>query len=145
MVTPTSFEVDVLGGVGEQREPVEGTNHVQLLVQRQRRQETGQFVDLAHVVMVTTVVRSVVVRSSVGYGVAGPGRRVVGAIAAGPHRGAPNGFDRLEGRQTRLVGNDLSEQPAEQSDVVARLIGSGRFGQHDVSEAPDRRRRTPIA
>ena len=85
----TPFVVDVLGGVGEQRQPAEGPDQVQLLIDRSVGKRLGQ--RLQRTASATT-----------------------GVDGAPPHR-----FDEIEHLVTRLIADDVTEDPPEQADVGA--------------------------
>ena len=86
----TALVVDVLGGVGEQRQPAERPDQMQLLVDRSVGEGVGQRVE--------------------GAASAAPG--VDGAPA--------HGFDEFEDLVSGLFADDVAEDPAEQPDVGAQ-------------------------
>ena len=87
VVASTPFEMYVLGGVGQQRQPVERPDHVQLLVDRATVEQFAQLLD-----------------------VAGPrSSRLHGHTA---HR-----LDEIERLVARLASHDVAQQPPQQPDV----------------------------
>ena len=86
---PAPLVVDVLGRVGQQRQPAEGPDQVQLVVDRPAGQRRGERVERA---------------AAVAPGVDGP---------------PADRLDELEDLVAGLVAHDVAEQPAEQADVVA--------------------------
>ncbi len=85
----TPFVVDVLGGVGEQRQPAEGPDQVQLLIDRSVGKRLGQRLQRT---------------ASAATGVDG----------APAHR-----FDEIEHLVARLIADDVTEDSPEQADVGA--------------------------
>jgi hypothetical protein len=92
MAAPT-FEVDVLGGVGQEGQPVEGADDMQLVADLTFTQHRLQLVDVDR-----------------------PG-------APGADRGASNALDEVEHRRTGLAVDDIAEEASEQSDVGAERVG----------------------
>ncbi len=104
--------MDVLGGVGEERQPAERPDQVQLLVDRPLRQRRGQRVERA------------------------------APVTAGIDGAPPHGFDEVEHLVTGLVADDVAEDAPEQPDVGAEGLvltehaGHGRAPGGNLSSVP---------
>ena len=95
METTPPFEMDVFSSVGEQRQPVKGANHVELLLDRLVTQGRPQYLDGAFVVTATG------------------------------DCGLTHRLDQFEGLVTRLLADDVSEDAAKEPDVIAELFVRG--------------------
>ena len=89
MVPPTPLEVDIFGGVGQQREPVECAQHEHLLLERMLCQGGTDLVDGA---------------------VAGP---------TTVHRDLTDPLDEVEGWLSVGGSDRIAEEATEQSNVIA--------------------------
>ena len=89
MEAATALVVDVLGGVGEQRQPAERPDQMQLLVDRPVGEGVGQRVE----------------------GTA--------SVAPGVDGAATHCLDEVENLVSGLFADDVAEDPAEQPDVGA--------------------------
>ncbi len=124
VMATASFEVHVLGGVGEQRQPVERTDHVQLLIDRPAVEQESQGVDVA------------------------------GAGTTGVDGDAADRLDQVERVVTGLASDDVAQQATEQPDVgtqcrvarrrFARGRIAGRLG-HPHQSSPSRANRARVA
>ena len=98
------FVVDVLGRVGQQRQPAERPDQVELVVDRPVRERVGQRVERA------------------------------APVAPGVDGAAADRLDELEDLVAGLVAHDVAEHPPEQADVLAErgvlarggFVGDGR-------------------
>ena len=100
-VEPAStFVVDVLGGVGQQRQPAERPDQVELVVDRPVRERVGQRVERT---------------PPATAGVDGP---------------AAHRLDEIEDLVTSLIADDVAEDPPEQMDVGAerRVLAESASG-----------------
>ncbi len=90
------LDMEILGRVREQRQPIEGSDHVDHLFDRLRAEYRFEIVN------------------------------GTGAAATPGDCDLADRLDEVEGGVTRLVSYDVSEEAAEQADVVAERFVSGR-------------------
>ena len=97
MVPATPFDVDVFCGVGEQREPIECSDHVELLFDWLTAERITKGFD-----------------GTVAFPSAVDGK-------------LSNGLDSLESFLTGMPVDDLAEQVAQETDVVAQFVATGHI------------------
>ena len=104
-----SFEVHVLGGVGEQRQPPERADQVELVLDRPAGQRGRKGVEWA------------------------------ATAAAGVDGAAAHVLDEVEDLGAGLLADDVTEQAAEQADVAAERLVLARVGPVAVPVVGHRR------